>query len=400
MAKRGYRIVDSELHLEEPFDLWDRHLPEPYRSWTKISPTPGGHLDTGQAGIELAGKGYPPGVTKGDPTRAEDEGSIVFRQGNRKWDKHPEIINARVNCSPSVYLQGMDTEGIDVAILTPSLGFHIMNIDGLDPEYALALCRVYNDYAAEFASENPERFKFWAWLPRQAPALAAEEANRCITDLGAVGAAMTHCGVDGTVLTDTQFQPLWDELERLQAPLGIHVSGRTVTRDDVGRRYSGHPRTGIVGTVMRHAFYSQTALVELIVGGVLERCPNMPVVIMESNVSWLPWLLWRMDEKWETYGPDQDYSLSLKPSDYFRRQCYAVVDPSEETARYAIDYLGDEWLLWSSDFPHHDSPFPEASNIFLGIAEISEESKRKILWDNGVRLYRLGADADPLAPVR
>lgn len=68
MAKRGFKVIDSELHLEEPFDLWERDLPEPFRSRTKITPTPRGHLDTGQAGIDLAGKGYSPGATGAEPT--------------------------------------------------------------------------------------------------------------------------------------------------------------------------------------------------------------------------------------------------------------------------------------------------------------------------------------------
>jgi predicted TIM-barrel fold metal-dependent hydrolase len=98
-----------------------------------------------------------------------------------------------------------------------------------------------------------------------------------------------------------------------------------------------------------------------------------------------------MDEKWETYALDQGYELSMKPSDYFRRQCYAVMDPGEGPAKYAIDAVGDDNLLFSTDYPHHDSPFPEATNLFLALEGISAESKRKILWDNGAQLYGLEA---------
>jgi predicted TIM-barrel fold metal-dependent hydrolase len=168
-------------------------------------------------------------------------------------------------------------------------------------------------------------------------------------------------------------------------------TGAVVMEDDVSKRYSGHPRTEVVSSTICHPFYAQSCLAELILGGVLDQHPDMQIAIMESNVSWLPWLLWRMDEKWETYGPDQDYSLSLRPSDYFRRQCYAVMDADESVGKYAIDDLGDECLLWSSDFPHHDSSFPEAVNTFLAIEGMSEESKRKILWDNGAGLYGLEA---------
>jgi predicted TIM-barrel fold metal-dependent hydrolase len=101
-----------------------------------------------------------------------------------------------------------------------------------------------------------------------------------------------------------------------------------------------------------------------------------------------------MDEKWETYGPDQDYELSLRPSEYFARQCYAVADADESVARLAIDHLGDANLLWSSDFPHHDSTYPGASDTFLDLPGIADTSKRRILWDNAAALFGLRAPAD------
>ena len=92
------------------------------------------------------------------------------------------------------------------------------------PEHALAMCQVYNDYAAEFCSAAPERLRFWAWLPKQSAALAADEARRCMHHLGAIGVAMTTHGVDDHLLLDDFYEPLWAELNALKAPLGLHVS--------------------------------------------------------------------------------------------------------------------------------------------------------------------------------
>ncbi len=385
MARAGYRVIDSELHLLEPHDWWERRLPEPYRSITRITAPPRKHLDTGHLGIDLDGRGFPmPQVGPGS-----GPGRLVFRQGNRRWDEAPELARLRADPTPQRWLEGMDADGIDVAILTPTLALMLLGIDGVAPGHAAALCRAYNDYAAEFAAHAPSRLKLWAWVPRQAPDLAAEEARRCVEELGAVGVAMTTAAVDGTILTDDAFEPLWSEVERLDVPLGLHLSGLTKVADDVGHRYEGHPRTEVVRMAVRLPFYSQTAVAELVLGGVLDAHPGLRVVVQESNVSWLPWLLWRMDEKWATYGPDQDYELALAPSEYFRRQCYAVVDADEVVARYAVDHLGDDNLLWSSDFPHHDSTFPGSTDTFLRLPGISDASKAKILWDNGARAYGL-----------
>jgi len=67
----------------------------------------------------------------------------------------------------------------------------------------------------------------------------------------------------------------------------------------------------------------------------------------------------------------------------------ASVEPDELPARYAIDFLGNDNLVYSTDYPHGDSRYPHASESFLKLP-ISDEDKRKILWDNCARLYRVG----------
>jgi len=298
------------------------------------------------------------------------------------------LLKARTDCTPPVYLEGMDVEGVDVALLMPTLMLGMSAMDDVDPQHMLALCRVYNDWAASFTRGDPERFKFWAWVPRQDPKLAAAETRRCVTELGAIGAAMPSPAVNGVLLSEEAFYPLWEELQQLGVPIAFHPSGGRL-RDDVRSRYRGHRRTGVIQRTMARQFYASTAVSELILGGALDDFPSLQVVIMEAGVSWLPWLLWWMDEQWEMFAPDVDYKLSLTPTEYFKRQCYGVVDCSEDIARYAIDYGLADRLLISTDYPHHDSPFPNGMQMFLDHTGINDEHKRAILWDNAARLFKL-----------
>ncbi|MBM3925443.1 MAG: hypothetical protein FJ320_05560 [SAR202 cluster bacterium] len=79
----------------------------------------------------------------------------------------------------------------------------------------------------------------------------------------------------------------------------------------------------------------------------------------------------------------------MRPSEYFLSQCYISVDPDEELVKHVVGELGDSNIVFSTDFPHHDSAYPHAVDTFLSTDALSLESKRKILWDNCRRLYDL-----------
>ena len=78
--------------------------------------------------------------------------------------------------------------------------------------------------------------------------------------------------------------------------------------------------------------------------------------------------------------------MSLRPSDYFLRQCFISVDVEEELVLDVIRRIGDDNVVISTDYPHADSHWPNALNHFLAV-EIPSDARRKILWDNCARLY-------------
>jgi len=82
----------------------------------------------------------------------------------------------------------------------------------------------------------------------------------------------------------------------------------------------------------------------------------------------------------------------MKPSEYFRRNCWLSVEADEETVRQYVEVFGDDNLVFSTDYPHADSKYPRAVESFRGLP-LSESAKRKILWDNWSRLYDVPAPA-------
>ena len=78
--------------------------------------------------------------------------------------------------------------------------------------------------------------------------------------------------------------------------------------------------------------------------------------------------------------------LSMKPTEYFGRQCYVAIDAGEEPAKYSLDPVGDENFVFSTDYPHPDASYPFATDMLLELP-IAEDSKRKVVWDNCAKLH-------------
>ena len=98
----------------------------------------------------------------------------------------------------------------------------------------------------------------------------------------------------------------------------------------------------------------------------------------------------RMPRDWVgAQSPPIQYAnepLSMRPSDYFLRQCFISVDVEEHLVADVIKRIGDDNVVISTDYPHADSHWPDAVNHFMKI-EMPSASRRKILWDNCARLY-------------
>src|SRR5579859_5007709 len=134
--KQGHRVIDTELHLEEPLDLFELGLEEPYRSMTRVAGPPEGRLKDGGKRFDLNGM-------VGDNS-VNESAQLVQRQSARRLKDEPLLLKARTNCTPETYVEALDIEGIDVAVLKPTLMLGLSAMDDVDPSHMAALCRVYN----------------------------------------------------------------------------------------------------------------------------------------------------------------------------------------------------------------------------------------------------------------
>jgi predicted TIM-barrel fold metal-dependent hydrolase len=215
---------------------------------------------------------------------------------------------------------------------------------------------------------------------------AVSEARRCAEQLGFRAIFLRANPLVDHQWQSSYYEPLWDAMEALNLSLGFHESTGT-GRNPIGERLEPN---FMLRRVFSQPMEQMLALGCFCGGGVLARHPKLRVAFLEANCSWLPWLLWRLDEAWELDGDVFAPDLQQKPSDYFKRQCRVSIEPDEVIASNVIEQVGSNYLVFSTDYPHVDSRYPEAVNYFLRLP-LSAENKRKILWDNCMSYYAMAA---------
>ena len=126
-------------------------------------------------------------------------------------------------------------------------------------------------------------------------------------------------------------------------------------------------------------------VMELIYGGVLEAYTDINIVIGESGIGWIPYLLEHMDLEWEDQF--KDLTLKMKPSEYWRGQCKATYQ-SDKVGIKLLAELGEDNIMWGSDFPHPDGIWPDSQEFIVNeLGHLPPGQKKKIVCDNAARLY-------------
>ena len=191
--------------------------------------------------------------------------------------------------------------------------------------------------------------------------------------------------VKGRLLSDSVYEPFWTECEKQGIAVGLHKG----THSRLPTTGSDRFKTRFAMHACSHPMEHMMALLTLIEGGVLERHPQLKVGFLESGCGWLPYWLCRLDEEYEQLHWEVKDNVKIKPSEYFRRQCFIAIEPSEPYIPQIIEYIGSDNLIFGSDYPHMDHK-PTIVKEAVALEErLPKEIVQKILWDNPVRFYSL-----------
>jgi predicted TIM-barrel fold metal-dependent hydrolase len=382
VTKDGLLVADSDMHIFEPADLWQRWI-DP--AWRHVAPV---------------------GLTEMHrDMRVKVKSHVILKLGTVRpqadrtaWKAEHKSAYADAegdSWSPASQARAMDAEGLDLAVMFPTRGLfvlgldlpEVMGFDGLEPAFAAAIARGYNDWLHDFCSAYPGRFFGAAMVAPHDVSRAVEETRRAVTELGFKSIFLSPGVVGRRQWHDRVYDPLWAECERLNVPVAFHGGGQNYLKPDFSLE--------IFDRLMMWHTFSQplgimAAAVSLTAGGVLERFPKLRVALLEGNCAWAPWLFYRLDEHYEWLGKMEAPDLTMKPSEYFLRNCFLSVEADEELVKQYVEHFGDDNLVFSTDYPHADSKYPRAVESFQTLP-LSAASQKKILWDNWSRLYDIPA---------
>lgn len=371
-------MISADGHIDLPLlpaDLFTAHAPTGLRDrMPRVVERDGLRFWDDADGNQLAqvggtghtGKPY----QRGESARMDRMNETGFWDDCARGVTHPS--------DPALRVAAQDRDGIVGEVLYGVLG--VANSIP-DPEVSAAVMRAYNDWLADFCAHDPKRLVGVACLPSKNPAAAADEIRRCAANgLLAVEVALTH---DLLPLWRQEFAPIWRAADDTGAIVHLHTIGPPI---DISQTTNERERASWLGswlTVFQLRMIERVA--ELIFGGVLHAHANMRVVLGESGIGWLPYVLQRMDEEWHERFTHLE--LTMPPSGYWRRQMFATFQ-NDEAGLLLADRVGAHTLMWGNDFPHGDGVWPDSIAVIdKQFAQVPDDIRKAITYDNAKALY-------------
>jgi predicted TIM-barrel fold metal-dependent hydrolase len=189
---------------------------------------------------------------------------------------------------------------------------------------------------------------------------------------------------------------MWALAQELGLPVNFHIATADQTSLPGLPEHGAHANYASMGV----SFFMGNArtIAQLICSGICHRFPDLNFVSVESGIGWIPFALDSLDWQWKNCGVAYEHpEYDLLPSEYFKRQIYGCFWFERDTATFAIEQLGDDNILYETDFPHPTSMSPGpataaiAPDLFIesALSGLPAVTLRKILHDNAARIYHL-----------
>ena len=376
----SYRIISADDHIDLqwlPKDLWQKRVPASWRDrGPKVVDTPEGpHWVCGNDRWDPWGGRKGAAGAQGGRRTALERGGVL----------EPGVLRPTTT---ALRLQDMDRDGIDATVMYGPIVPLLIQ----DPELRRVCYQAYNEWLAEFCASAPDRLVGAGLIPIDDPKTAADEVRHLRT-IGLRTGMFLAARVE-LPLWDEAWEPLWEAAAEAALPIGFHLGGglRTVAFSGPKATHAGNMGVRVACSTLQ----MDEPLAAVIFSGALERHPRLRIVLAETGIGWLPYMLERMDDTYRKFLDAEEFwrghgglQLTRPPSAYFRRQVWATFQTDHLGLR-VVDLLGDDRVMWASDYPHADSTWPESQGAIAENFEgVAAGSRHRILCENARDLYGL-----------
>lgn len=394
---KDFFIVDADSHWSEPADLFTKNAPA---AWRDRMP----RVEKAEIPAFIGGKPEIRDcwVFDGDVIGPFSCAGVVDRDGvkgnpNEAMFQWPFEKVHKGAYDPKTRLEVMDECGIDAQIIYPStIGLGGQNLGKAgDKSLSLKAIQVYNDVQAQIQADSKDRLVPLPLMPAWDIQESIAEARR-VAAMGARGVNMTPNPneIGALDLGCPEWDPFWQACEDLHLPVHFHI-GASVTQSTFHGAFtwgshSDDTKLAIGGAML---FIGNAAVaINFVVSGIFDRHPDLKVVSVESGVGWVPFLLEAIEYEMEENAPGDLKRLKKTPTQAFRENMYATYwfEGSNRKLARLVDAVGEDNILFETDFPHPTCLYPDPLGIVAGkMSDLPVSVQAKILGENARKIYRL-----------
>ncbi len=384
-AVTGLKVIDTDTHWSEPYDLWTSRAPRAYVDRVpQMAERQGRRRWWFDGDIPI---GLPIASSVIDPQGDKITGTAFFELDN-------DMVH-RASFDPEARVAMMDALGIHAQVMYPNVaGFGNQQfLKSPDDMLRLISVQIYNDALVEFQEATGNRVYGMALLPWWDLKAAADEIDRIHAN--GLRGIVTCSNPEEAGLPDMgqpAWDPIWQACSDRSLPINFHIGSSKGNLDFFGKApwpSFGEERKLAVGSA--NLFMGNARVIgNLIYSGVPERFPDLRFVSVESGIGWLPFFLECLDHQLLETAPNELSFLSMKPSDYFRRQFFGTFWFEQSMVAAAVDFLGPQCLMFETDFPHPTCLYPRDDHrLAQTLSTLAPEAIRMIMQDNAAALYRI-----------
>lgn len=392
MSWNGYKVIDMDTHVyEKPEKMYrdyiDPSYKEPYellcKAIEKAVAERGSYALFGHryAVVEPIEAGRPLGV-KDTFGMSGQRGSGKRIMKSEASPREVELIRPEVSWDAKARVEDMDRALTDINVIYAT---HVSSYCALrDVGFENALYRAYHSWVSDFCSQAPNRLKWNLAANMRDLTSAIKEiqywANR---DPNLVGIHLSPLSPEGKLLDNPDFYPLYEVAQDLELPLLIHPG--TARPPYIPGTFELDGYWFLIQSLLM-PWAGMTAMGALIGGGIFDLFPNLRVGVLETSGGWVPVILDRLDAHFVS-SPSHVPNLTRMPRAVVKGGNYFhAIDTWERTIEHCVQSLGEDIWLFSTDYPHKGTQWPNGVEQVVNLPGLSESAKRKLLGENALKL--------------